>query len=509
MRRHATTWCIAVAVMAAMVVNVTGQTSITLNPSSEYQTIEGLGGFCCMNTAKLKQGPFYVDAPMEPYYDSLAYDLGISLVRFEVSPDFWPSESSAYDPDAGVFCGPVSYNIQLMQELGARGVNRFAWTVWSPPGWMKYSGETSGPAEGAPSYSSTQSKLIPSHYDEFGIFLRDYLAHMRDGSGVTPYALSIANEPRFTQPFNNCVWDPASYRDGLKVVGPIVKAEFPNLRFFGTEAMFWEVNNWLNTILSDNTASQYLDAVAGHYGSSSDYSSTWSQASGYGKALWGSEEETDEDESGISAAMSQANRLHYALAGGSCSGWIGWTISQFNSGESDSRVPHWIYYGAKHFFRFVRPDAIRIGVSGAGGLRVSAYKHVAHGTYTVVIVNSGGGANITLQGAGIPSTFHKYQTDASHQCEDMGTVQASSSISVPGNGIVTLYSGDITSVLHGQIDRSRSSGVRPVRSVRTSRVYTLDGRLAVPGSSVRSTGVNLIVDAKGVRRAVDMSGVTR
>jgi glucuronoarabinoxylan endo-1,4-beta-xylanase len=504
MRMRRSVGRLMLAVSLACALGTQAQTNITVTPSTEYQTIEGLGGYACFKEATERSGPFYIPAPMDRYYDSLAYDLGISMVRFELSPAYWPTEGGQYNPGGDVFCGPISKNITHMQQMAARGVNRFVWTVWSPPGWMKPSGSATGPAEGAPSYSSTQSKLDPAHYTDFGNFMRDYLIHMETNGGVTPYALSIANEPRFTQPFNNCVWDPPSYRDGLKVVGPIVKARFPNIRFFGTEAMFWEVNSWLPTICGDATATQYLNAVAGHYGSASDYSSTYTQANSYGKALWGSEEETDEDHTGVSAALTQAGRLHYALAGGSASAWIGWTIGEFTPGDNTMRAPHWIWTGAKHFFRFVRPNAKRIGCSGGtSSLKVSAYKHTGDNTVTVVVVNTGGAASISLQGSGLPTSFTKFQTDATNRCVSQGSVQTSSSISIPGSGIVTLYSGDITSIFN----HSQPAQVRAIDRARTGRAtaYTLDGRRSVLGTNrAPANGVRVIRDDLGAHRSMIM-----
>lgn len=495
MRTYRTGW-LSLLVAAAFCTTLPAQTTITIDTHTEHQTIEGLGAFACMKTAKVKQGPFFVDVPMAQYYDSMVYDLGISMLRFEVSPDFWPSQASAYNTEAGVFCGPVPADVEQMREFAARGCNRFLWTVWSPPGWMKYSGEAAGPGENAPSYNSTESKLIPEHYDEFGVFLRDYLAHMRDASGgVVPYAISIANEPRFTQPFNNCVWDPPSYSNALKIVGPIIKSEFPDIRFTGTEAVFWEINNWLHPILSDPVASQYLDAVSAHYGTAANYASTWSIASGYGKTLWGTEEETDENHTGIGAAMSQARRLHWALAGGNASAWIGWVLNSFTPGDESTRAPHWIYFGAKHFFRFIRPDAIRVGTSGGGGLDVSAYKHAGHKRVTVVIVNSGSATNISLTGSAIPASFTKFQTDGSNQCANMGSVAASSSISVPGNGIVTLYSGDLTAIRR-QAQRNATPAVGRRLRTAPARSYSLDGRLAAPGPR---NGVRVVTDRLGAR----------
>ena len=259
----------------------------------------------------------------------------------------------------------------------------------------------------------------------------------------------------------------------------------------------------------DATATQYLNAVAGHYGSSGDYSGTWTQANSYGKALWGSEEETDEGSSGIGAAMSQAGRLHYALAGGSASAWIGWTNSEWTPGDEYTRAPHWIWFGAKHFFRFVRPGAKRIGCSGgSGSLQVSAYHHTGDATYTVVVVNTGGAATIRLQGTGLPTSWNMWQTDATRQCVSMGSVNTSSNISIPGTGIVTLYSGAITQIYNQGRTRA-PTGMERVRAGQ-ARVFSLDGRLARgSATSAVSAAVRVLSDRQGTKRELVVDGAQR
>ncbi|MBD3241485.1 MAG: hypothetical protein GF331_12925, partial [Chitinivibrionales bacterium] len=334
------------AALAAGPVHLTGQT-ISVDRATEYQQIDGFGGFSCIKTAQYKQGPFYIDAPMPPHYDTLAYDLGATLIRFELAPTFQPSEGAAYTTGGSVFCGPdINGNIAQMREFAQRGVTRFMFTVWSPPGWMKPAGVAACGTEGAPSYGSTTCKLDVSRYDDFGRYVRDYLKMVEDSTGITPYAVSLQNEPRFTQPFNSCVYDAAHYRDVHKTAGPIIRAEFPNIQFYGTEDLFgWHLENWLGTLFQDATAKQYFDIVAGHYGDAGEYAGAWNVARPQGRKVWGSEEYHDiNDATTVAGAVKQAARINDALVSGHCSGWVIWVLAGM---FDDNRQPHWTYYGCK------------------------------------------------------------------------------------------------------------------------------------------------------------------
>jgi hypothetical protein len=197
--------------------------------------------------------------------------------------------------------------------------------------------------------------------------------------------------------------------------------------------------------------------------------------------------------------MSQAGRLHFALAGGSASGWIGWTQAEFNGTDAASRVPHPIYYGAKHYFRFVRPGAQRIGVSGGGSLQVSAYKHTANNTVTVVIINTGAATSVTIAGSGLPSQFYRHLTDATHNCQSMGATGLSG-IAIPGTSITTLYSSDITAT-RDDVRRAVAPALR--RTSGPVRVYTLDGRLLqAVRQAAAPAGIRVQADAEGQARRI-------
>lgn len=476
--------------------------SITINTGTTYQTIDGFGGFSCIKAAKVKQGPFYVDVPLPQHYDTLMYDLGVSLVRFEVSPGYQTAESGPYDVNADVFCGPtVMGNIQQMREFIARGCTRFLFTVWSPPGYMKPVGTANCPSDPPGCY------LDPNYYDDFGNFLVDYLSAMEDSTGVTPLALSLQNEPRYSQPFNSCQYNPTQYMNVHRTVVPIVEATFPSIQFIGTEdnsSSGYHLDQWnsfMVPFLGDATLNGYMDILALHYGSEAGYDHIYNNlAQPNGKKIWGSEETHD------NSYMGQAGRLHYALETGNASGWIIWTLASLftDAGDENSRAPQDIYFGCKHYYRFVRPGAVRVGVSGQGGLDVTAFTNDGDGTATVVIINSGGATSATVNGSGLPGTLHVYQTSGStDRCAYKGTSAPGTSVSLPASSVTTLYSENVTSMARPRDARVPTVG-RQVQP-RQPRVFSLDGR-SLGTSRMIGSGVRLTVEGSAVTKeaAVDM-----
>src|SRR4030042_979503 len=105
--------------------------------------------------------------------------------------------------------------------------------------------------------------------------------------------------------------------------------------------------------------------------------------------------ETSGHDTTWNGAMNLAMDIHEYLVLGNFSAWIYWQISG-NTGGSNPGLytlmlegkPTKKYYTAKHFYRFIRPGAIRISASSANdSILVSAYKHPKEGNLTVFLIN--------------------------------------------------------------------------------------------------------------------------
>ena len=150
-------------------------------------------------------------------------------------------------------------------------------------------------------------------------------------------------------------------------------------------------------------------------------------------------------------ALSVAQDIHSGLYYGNLSAWVWWQGSELggigNYNLMKSTTAGKKYYASKHFYRYIRPGAVRIAATSTDTKAIfsTAYEHTTKGTHTVVVINSGTVAKlIYLEGAGLPSTFTMYRTTAgTDNCSLIGTVSTglSNAFLVPAKSIITLQAG--------------------------------------------------------------------
>jgi O-glycosyl hydrolase len=341
-------------------------------------------------------------------------------------------------------------------------------------------------------------------YAEFAERCLEYARVVRDSTGVELYGLSIQNEPAFVESYESCVYTAATYRDVLKIVGPRVHAEFPNLKFFGAEHMLTNWGTFEGTLSADTAARRQIGAYAVHGytdGVTPQPSSTaavlwraaWRNASGAAKPLWMTET------SGFSAdwagAMENALCIFAGLKYGNISAWTLWYTcdNMYTSGTPDKR-----YYIHKQFSRYIRPGAVGIScTSDDSTVLAVAFRHPTQSTLSRVLLNvSGAQKSVTLSGAALPS-FAAYRSSASENCASVGTV--SGTVTLPANSITTLYGTNfVTSVAERPAARLVSIG----RVAGAARTYGLDGRLLV--STRQAAGLSVVRLQSAARCALDL-----
>jgi len=145
--RDAAAGC-AVAFAVLIAATTAPAATVTIDATQTYQTIEGLGAFASMPTLYRSAGAFWMPRPDSYEINRLITDLGASVLRFELTPTVYPTQGEPYDWSGAVFgTGGMSESFRLMREYQALGANRFIFSVWSPPCWMKESGNCTGPYE--------------------------------------------------------------------------------------------------------------------------------------------------------------------------------------------------------------------------------------------------------------------------------------------------------------------------------------------------------------------------
>lgn len=425
--------------------------TIDLDPSITYQTIEGFGTYFGLPMLKRRAGEnFWVDRPQDYEIDRYIKDLGVSAIRFNVPSSSYPAEGQPYDwTGAEAGDGGASHVFAQMRRYLERGTDRFVASVWSPPCWMKASGLCNGPE--ASHEDRGDNYLLPEYYDEFAAFLTDYCKAVRDSVGVELYALSVQNEPRFSQPYESCVYHEDELNRLVTLTGQKLRAAGLSTRIFGAEHMIFDSRGydalWTNDYLHAYAMHGYQDGVDPNNGTAATWREIYENLDAHGKKVWMTETGGLHN-SRLYTPLETATIIHAALGSGKVSLYTWWTYFYnlgtyvTTNGIPTKFVPGGTYYGSKHYFRFIRPGAQMIGCPNpATGLHATAFRN-PDGTYAVVVINNSGQAK-TFSVAGVSGvTWQKYQSYLNlEKCEHTGSSDGSS-ITIDQDRVMTLFSGD-------------------------------------------------------------------
>ena len=384
--------------------------AVAVDLSKKFQTMEGFGGFGAMKEY-WAQPPFTSDE----FVNSLVNDLGLTILRDNM-PTSFEYENDNNDPfvtDLTKFTltvkppghdETVSDHLDHLRKMKAAGLQKLIVSVWSPATWMKHNNMVGNgtQANSAPAYTTTPTaatnQLKTEMYNEFAERCVAYIKIIRQETGLDIYALSVQNEPRFSQFYASCVYDGAALRDVLKVVGKRLKDEGLTTKLFLPEDVGWlqGVENMTRPTLDDPAARGYADIIAVHgydldgITAASTSAQTWQTMYGwgaaYGKPLWMTE--TSGYENSYAGAVKLAKAMYTAIKYGNVSAWVFWSLSTTtldayslmgNGGEKSKR-----YYVSKNFYKYIRPGAVRTDASAPEGTNVFplAFQHSTCLLYT-------------------------------------------------------------------------------------------------------------------------------
>ena len=155
-------------------------------------------------------------------------------------------------------------------------------------------------------------------------------------------------------------------------------------------------------------------------------------------------------------AFSISLKIHQALTTGQQSAWLYWTyanpagkgvhVDAFHLTDATLLDKSPKYVAAKHYFRYIRPNAVAIATTTAGPatLLASAYVHAVDKTLTVVLVNTAPADEAVsipvpklMEGA---TTFETVVSRDSKLWVESNTsvIDGAVGVTVPGYGVVTV-----------------------------------------------------------------------
>ena len=198
-----------------------------------------------------------------PHYDAKTFNLNDNINRPLDDPFFDVDYSSCTDKaleERARREGQLWVTKKAKQEYG---VEKLIFSTWTPPAYMKSNGSVS------------KGYLKRSHYQAYANYLSNFCDAFKK-AGLPVYALSPANEPEYSAPWNSCLWLPAATTLGKFIVnnlGPKLAQTSPETKIiFGENAQWTSIlgmimgsKNYVRDILNLNSRiTNYPLIAAGH-----------------------------------------------------------------------------------------------------------------------------------------------------------------------------------------------------------------------------------------------------
>lgn len=431
------------AITCFLIASFAFSATITIDPTTEYQTIEGWGASSNFWENLVERLPQEV---REEAFDYVFSDLGSNILCIRLYSDFQAEEDGEYNWRV------MNTQRMIVNNALERGnINKIWVKVSGPPGWMKDNGDARSPGH-----------VLEEHYQDYADYLSAYIRGMREDYDITVHALSIFNEPGWSENavnYESTSTTPEEYRDILKVVGETFERDNIDwIRFMGPEAEHITgdrggLTAYLPVILADSVAASYLDFISTHQygdqrivygtGGPDDWEGLFELASENDLPIWETEmfiggiEMASED---IHEGLRVAILIWTAQTLGNVNAWHYWQY--LHPDESDQNKSQGViaitprgndfsvfprYYVMKHWMKNVPEGAVRIeGVSDDENLYVTAYQ--TEGVVTVIAFNkTENEIECEFNLAGIISEIEHIQTDEDQNYVDMEAIEPSES----------------------------------------------------------------------------------
>ncbi len=424
--------------------------TIAINQGNTYQVIHGLGTVSFSSR----------------YLDKIIKDQGSSAIRISLDASAIEPENDNNDPlilnrDNLNYS---SINWQYYRNLKEAGAENFILAIYSPPAWMKDDLSSTYGYVAFHNWNTTQHRLSTWYYDEFAETVVALVKMFQEKCGINLYAIAPQRTPQHVAPWPSCVYDPEHYVDIINKIGDRFTAEGISTKImlpdqptsFGT----YPVQQYIDAVQADPTADPYTGAISienlmgtGMGAGVPDFTN-WTNL--YNEVSSGSDPKelyvtrpampaTDQDILWDSA-MAFAGSLYGALEFGSVS-LI--TYGNINNHYIYKEQPTDYFYVAKHFNKFIRPEAIRVeSTDSEDDILVTSYLNDPFNRNTLVSVFINKGNNpfttqMAYAGGPVPDTIDIYRSTSNSKCEMIATQLSDSIFILPPNSVTTVVAHGI------------------------------------------------------------------
>jgi glucuronoarabinoxylan endo-1,4-beta-xylanase len=424
--------------------------AVTINPTNQFQLIEGFGGAIAFYNGWVRAHPF-----KEEIYQHAFAGLNLSMLR--LGNWFRYQGTTNFDPDAPEF-------VQRANQLLGRPV-QILMSSWAPPAFLKSNGQV-----------GNGGTLVWTNggfaYNEFAQYWYDSLVAYRN-LGVSPTWISIQNEPDWEAPYDSCIFRPtegmfngtnwAGYSNALAATYLKVQTLPAPPKFLAPEVVHVRYNTLSSYAATMNPNHFY--GVAYHlYGDSTDGTIDGYTGSLRAATNFFPSKPRFMTEYGVSNMVDSATLIHNTLTEGLVSGYNHWSLAwpwdgnglvqiefPWNQAQWTNAPPgsptqskgYWLspsYWAMKHFSYYITPGSRRIGATSTdANVKVSAYVTPDNLRLVAVFINRSPSATATmdLNFAAFPfASSSVYQTAGTNEFKLMG--EAGSQLVMPPRSLTTV-----------------------------------------------------------------------
>lgn len=445
---------------------------VKIDGSQRFQTIEGFG--TCLVAWQAPMRELY---RTEEFQDTYVNGMGCTMLRVNMWGPTLPNAQSDWrqishtDFDMQASRGRPQIFVDFGKAIRQHEPNsKLIGTVWSPPAWMKENDSiTDERSSGirANDYRGIRNRVKKEFYPHFCKWMVEYVKK-HDSEGAPLYAVSPGNEVQFSQSFESCVWDADDYVIILSMLRTALDREgYQDVKIFGPETMTSHMydggtGTYIEAIKKDKAAFEAIDVFATHGyedGVVEEMSANssrvfWKLIQETGKPFWITEGGTGGHDWPVPIQKGVANAIHNALVGGNCSAFVPWQICEreksthglmLTSGYTDKS------HAARHYFKFIRPGAVRIATSPAfGPIQVASFLHESDQQLVVVAINSANEEQtleVTMKNVPKGKRFELIRTSDDFKFQNDGNAKielGSSTITMPPMSILTAVMNQTT-----------------------------------------------------------------
>lgn len=365
------------------------QPSFTIDLERQRQTIQGFGA-----TATGMWIPEVAALYGEEVFVQRARELGVSIVRLALPPDIQAQEDLDAESlklesfDFSKFSPPANFIRALRAtEPGLKVIL----SIWSPPAWMKTNASV-----------KNGGSLRPDRHAHFAKFCAAACLGFEKTFGVPVHAISIQNEPAFTEPYESCTYTPEQMRDVVRQVSLAFSKWKVTSRIAAPEDVAHDPR-WMK-FAAAVTASPGVAFLNIHNEPEREPARNWPRFQAVAARaripLWMTEtsgEQPTWTAEGKPGALDLARKIHDALTYGQCEAWVYWAFtdpapSEFALMALADPTPK--FYAARQYFKFIRPGARRVEVKETDrAILVSAFHHEERREVVMVLLNMGDAAS--------------------------------------------------------------------------------------------------------------------